>query len=90
MRSQFSFSEISPARVGDAFGSAWLHRNALLREPPRPTSGAVRGTPSTLRLYFAAGMPAAPIRSISLQRLSTSRCHSGPSAIRTCGLSATS
>ena len=87
IRSQFSSSEITPARVGDVLGSTQLHRNALLREPPRPSSGAVRRTPRTLRLYLAAGIPAAASRSISPHRLSISSCHSGPLAIRTCGLS---
>ena len=53
--------------VGAADRSVSLQRNAALREPPRPGSSAVRGMPMMLRLYFAAGMPAAPMRSISRQ-----------------------
>ena len=67
MRSQFSSSLTVPARPGAADWSVSLQRNAALREPPRPGSCAVRGMPMMLRLYFAAGMPAAPIRSISRQ-----------------------
>ena len=40
-----------------------------------------------VRLYFAAGMPAAASRSIKPQMLSISRCRSGSCASRMCGLS---
>src|SRR5690349_5320945 len=59
IRSQFSSSDTLPARVGDAFGSARPQRNVLLREPARPVSRLVRGTLKRLRLYLAAGIPAA-------------------------------
>ena len=54
-------------------GRPRLQRNAALREPPRPGSGAVRGMPMMLRLYLAAGMPAAAERARSAGRCDRSR-----------------
>ena len=89
MRSQFPSSLTTPATPGAAAESTFAPakracdaiRHALLR--------AVRGMPMMLRLYFAVGMPAAPIWSISRQIESSSRCRSGSlpsSTLRALGL----
>src|SRR5436853_34966 len=56
---------------------ALAHQYEFL-EPPRPASNSERGMPMRLRLYLAAGMPAAARFSISRQIDSIWRSRLGP------------